>query len=53
MAMSPTGPVSKNDCAGEDQRQFTLPDPLKVINPEDDNRKYCRNYRKPAIFDAV
>lgn len=38
---------------GEGQQKFTWPGQQNFINPEEGNCKFCSNFRKSSIFDAV
>jgi hypothetical protein len=39
MVMSPVEPGKTNDCAGECQQQFTLPDPIFILSTPDDGHR--------------
>jgi hypothetical protein len=53
MVMSPAGPGTNCDCAGEAQQQFIGLAVPKIINLENSNCKVCRNVAKPSTFDSV
>jgi hypothetical protein len=53
MVVSPAGPETNNDCAGEAQQQFIRLAVPEVINLEDINCKVCRNVANPSTFDSV
>jgi hypothetical protein len=48
--MSPAGPGTKINCAGEGQQQFPDPTRSHDTKPEDVNSNICRNAGNPVTF---